>query len=169
MDEPATSWSGSDRTPLRAADSSTPAARDHATHDETVAVLPPMVPRWLAPLLGVLALLLIPWIIYLGYSLPPHTVSRHYNVSWVGFDLLLLLVLSCTAILAYRGMRQVQFPAIITATLLVVDAWFDVTTAHRGLPMLKSLLLAVFVELPLAAVCLYVARRVQRLTSDHGP
>jgi hypothetical protein len=164
MGKLAGSWPKGDGASLHAIGTRATPVDEPEEREETVAVLPEIVPRRLAALFGALAILLIPWIIYLGYSLPPHTISRHYNVSWVGFDLLLLFALSRTAILAYHGRRDVQLPAIVTATLLVVDAWFDVTSAHRGWPLAQSLLLAVFIELPLAGVCLYVARRVERLT-----
>jgi hypothetical protein len=55
---------------------------------------------------------------------------------------------------------RVQFPATTAATLLVVDAWFDITTSASRSNTADALLLAVFLELPAAAFSLYVARRV---------
>lgn len=123
-----------------------------------------VAPRWVAPLFAVLAVALIPWIAYLAYSLPEYTLAKHYNISWVGFDVALLFALSRTAWLAFRGRRQVELPAVMTATLLLVDAWFDVTTARHGWPFLEALALALLVELPLAALCLYIAHRVERVS-----
>jgi hypothetical protein len=53
---------------------------------------------------------------------------------------------------------------VVLATLLVCDAWFDITLdfATRGFAF--SVLLALLVELPLAAVALIGARRLLRLT-----
>jgi hypothetical protein len=53
-------------------------------------------------------------------------------------------------------------PATATATLLIVDAWFDVMTAgrHRGVGL--AILMAVCVELPAAYGSLWVARRVNQ-------
>jgi hypothetical protein len=130
--------------------------------DGAIEAVERITPRWAAPLFAGMALVLVPWIGYLVVSLPPHVSFRHYNVSWVGFDLLLLAALARTAWLAYRHSRRVALPAVVTATLLVVDAWFDVTSAHRGGPFVEALLLAVLVELPLAGVCLYLARHVER-------
>jgi hypothetical protein len=48
----------------------------------------------------------------------------------------------------------------ITGTLLVCDAWFDVLTS-RGLPgIAQAASLALFVELPLAALCFWMARNL---------
>lgn len=55
-----------------------------------------------------------------------------------------------------------QAPATMVATLLVVDAWFDVTTSTSGKAATEALILALVVELPAAAFSLYVAHRVAR-------
>jgi hypothetical protein len=41
--------------------------------------------------------------------------------------------------------------------MLLVDAWFDVMTTPRGHGWFMSLALAVLVEVPLAAICLWIA------------
>lgn len=116
------------------------------------------VPRWVAPTFVALALLTLPWIGYLALTLPRHTVTVHYRAAWVGFDLGLVALLGLTAWHAYRGDRQVVLAAAGTATMLAVDAWFDVVTTPRGPDLVVSVLLAVLVELPLAGVCLWIAR-----------
>lgn len=122
------------------------------------------MPGWVGPLYAALAVLLIPWIAYLRVTLPSHVINRHYNLSWVGFDILLLLALSRTAWLAFRRRRQVELPAVMTATLLIVDAWFDITTARPGWPFVEAILLAALVEFPLAALCVALTHRVEWLT-----
>jgi hypothetical protein len=47
----------------------------------------------------------------------------------------------------------------LTAGLLLVDAWFDMTTAAIGWDYLLALSLAFLVELPLAGLCLVVGYR----------
>ena len=47
----------------------------------------PQVPRWVAPLLGFVALFLIPWTLYLTLTLPSRHVTHHYDLAWVGFDI----------------------------------------------------------------------------------
>ncbi len=60
-------------------------------------------PRWVAPLFAAGALVLVPWIVYLGLALPERSTDRHYNLAWVGFDLLLLFAMTRTALLAWKG------------------------------------------------------------------
>ena len=120
-------------------------------------------PRWVAPLFCFAAVAIIPWIFYLGFELPERSTAQHYNLAWVGFDLFLVFTMARTAILAWRGRRQVQLPAVATATLLLVDAWFDVMTASSGWPMTQALLSAFLLELPLAGLAIYIARNVDRV------
>lgn len=122
-------------------------------------------PRWVAPTFVVLALLALPWIGYLALTLPRHAVTVHYRAAWVGFDLGLVALLGLTAWHAYRGDRRVVLAAAATATMLAVDAWFDVTTTPAGPDLVVSVLLAALVELPLAALCLWIARHGDRMVA----
>lgn len=83
------------------------------------------MPFWIAPVFGLLAAVTVPWTAYLAVVLPGHADAPNYRSAWVGFDIGLVLALSATAYLAWRGRRQVALAATATATLLVVDAWFD--------------------------------------------
>ncbi|HVV76318.1 MAG TPA: hypothetical protein VHC43_09805 [Mycobacteriales bacterium] len=121
-------------------------------------------PRWAAPVYLALAVLLVPWIVYLGVVLPDHTTSRHWDVAWVGFDLFEFFALVSTAWLAYRRSTWVELSASMTAALLVVDAWFDITTAS-GWDLVQAIVSAVVLELPLAALSIWIARHAQ-LVSD---
>ncbi|GHJ15705.1 MULTISPECIES: hypothetical protein [unclassified Micromonospora] len=129
--------------------------------DEAARVRP--APRWVAPTFVALAVLTLPWIGYLAFTLPRHQVTVHYRAAWVGFDLGLVALLGLTAWHAYRGNRQVVLAAAATATMLAVDAWFDVTTTPPGPDLVVSVVLAVLVELPLAGVCLWIARHGDRM------
>jgi len=121
-----------------------------------------IAPRWVAPVFAAGALVLVPWVVYLGFKLPERSTDQHYNLSWVGFDLLLLFAMSRTALLAWKGRRQVQLPAAATCTLLVVDAWFDIMTSPRHhLP--EAIVLAVVIELPLAGVCAWLSYHTHHL------
>ena len=121
------------------------------------------MPWWAGPLFLFLAVALVPWIIYLALTLPSHTESSHYRTAWVGFDVLLVLALGRTAWLAIQGRRQMEFTAAVSATLLVVDAWFDIMTSKAGAPQMEAIFLAVFVELPAAFLALYLSQRVGRV------
>jgi hypothetical protein len=108
------------------------------------------------------ALVLLPWIAYLAVSLPKRNLEHHYRLSWVGFDILLVVVLARTAYMAFRVDQRVQFAATATATLLFVDAWFDITTSSGRTQVLEAIVLAAFIEIPAAIFSLYLARLVNR-------
>jgi hypothetical protein len=120
-------------------------------------------PRWVAPFFAAGAIAIIPWVIYLGFELPDRSTAQHYNLAWVGFDLFLIFTMARTALLAWKGKRQVQLPAVATATLLIVDAWFDILTSSSGWALMEALLSAFLLELPLAATAIYIARHVDRV------
>jgi hypothetical protein len=120
------------------------------------------VVRWTGPLFALFALVLVPWTIYLAGSLPAMQVSANYNAAWAGFDVLEMLALASTAYFALRRSRYLATAATVTATMLVVDAWFDVLTTP-GIRRMESIGLAVFVEVPLAAVCIWLSWHTQQL------
>lgn len=101
---------------------------------------------------------LIIWTIYLGWRLPKVYVSQHWKVAWVGLDTLEVVALLLTTWAAYQ--RRVVLIAFATAsaTMLILDAWFDVTTARSG-DFRQSLVTAIVVEIP-AAVVLYAVAGV---------
>ena len=117
--------------------------------------------RWIIPVYALLALALVPWVVWLAWTLPERSVSAHYRLGWVGFDVLLCGALARTAWLAWRRSPFVVNVASATAALLVVDAWFDVTTSPGGEDLLVSAVTALGVELPLAVFSLVIAARAQ--------
>jgi hypothetical protein len=121
---------------------------------------------WTATAFGLAGAGLLAWTGYLAASLPAHSVSRHYNVAWTGFDTLLAALVLATAWLAHRRSPRVASTSAATAALLLADAWFDVTTAPPGRPLLAAVLLAAFVELPAALVALQVHRRAVKRRSS---
>jgi hypothetical protein len=123
---------------------------------------PRPVPRWGAPVFAVLGAATVPWTVHLAMSLPQQAHTHNYRVSWVGFDVLLIVALLATAYYAWRGWRHVGVLAAATATMLVVDAWFDMTTSGRA-DLVPAVLSAVLVELPLAVVCGWIALHVDRV------
>jgi hypothetical protein len=118
-------------------------------------------PRWAGPLYLILAVLLIPWIVYLGVVLPDRTTSAHWDVAWVGFDAMEFVALALTGWFAYRRSTWVEVAATASFVLLVVDAWFDITTATGGWNLVQALILGGALELPLAALSLWVARHAE--------
>src|SRR6266516_2493430 len=75
---------------------------------------------------------LLPRIVYVAWSLPSRSASSSWDVAWAGFDAGLFAALAATGWAAWRHAWWVQVAAIATATLLVVDVWFDVVTASGG-------------------------------------
>ncbi len=120
------------------------------------------VVRWTGPFFALFSLILLPWTIYLAGSLPARQVSTNYGAAWAGFDVLLMLTLASTAYFALRRSRYLAMAASAAAALLVVDAWFDVLTTPAG-QRIESIGLAAFVELPLAAVCIWLSWHTQQL------
>lgn len=114
-------------------------------------------PRWVGPVFVVLAVLLIPWTIWLGSALPARHLSEHWGVAWAGFDAMLAVALLSTAVAAMRGTVWLVPMATVTATLLVCDAWFDVVTAAHGRQFAIALGQAIVLEVPLAVACVWIA------------
>ncbi len=119
-------------------------------------------PRWVAPLFGLAALVLVPWVILLVRMLPSTHRASNWDVAWGGFDVILALLLLGVAIAAWRRSPWLQGAATAAATLLFVDAWFDVLTSSGGNELYVAIAEAVLVELPLAVLCLLLARDTER-------
>jgi hypothetical protein len=125
--------------------------------------------RWRLVLMVVCVVSLVPWIVYLAMTLPNHYVARNWVATWVGFDILLLVMLTATAIAGWRR-RQLLFPtAFASGVLLICDAWFDVMTSHHGRDLIQALLSAVVIELPLAVILIAGPLRLLRFVAiRHG-
>jgi hypothetical protein len=119
-------------------------------------------PRWITALLAFTAVGLIPWTLWLTFSLPSRHVSDHYALAWVGFDIGLALALGLTARAAYHGSRVLAPLAAATGAMLVCDAWFDIVTSTHG-ERFDAVLQAVVGEIPLAALCTYIVYDVERV------
>ena len=106
---------------------------------------------------------LIPWIGYLALTLPEKYVANNWHVTWIGFDILLLVLMAATALLGYLRRQLLVLTAFTTGVLLICDAWFDVMTASPD-DRWFSVLIAVLGELPLAIILITGALRIVRLT-----
>lgn len=109
-------------------------------------------------------LFLVPWIGYLSASLPNHHEVTQWRLAWVGFDGALIAAIGVTALCAWRRLQIFVPWAVVTATLLCCDAWFDIVLDWSSNGLTGSVLTAAFAELPLAALLLYAARKMIRLT-----
>jgi hypothetical protein len=115
--------------------------------------------RRLVVFFGGAALLLVPWTIGLAHALPCRFVSAHWGIAWAGFDTALAAGLALTGFAVLRHAAWLDRAAIATATLLAADAWFDVLTAGDAAAVALASAEAVAVELPIAVLCIFIARR----------
>jgi hypothetical protein len=145
------------------------AGREDGAHSETLPAigeelgLSPLevLPQWTGRLLLVLGVLTLPWIAFLASELPNRARVAHEDVTWAGFDVLLSLLLLRTGWSALRKREHIELTAGMTGALLIVDAWFDLTSAATPAQFGAALAMALCVELPLAGFCLWIAGRVE--------
>ncbi|MFC5185116.1 hypothetical protein [Actinomadura harenae] len=110
---------------------------------------------------------LVPWTVMLGFTLPDHSTGGQWRVAWTGFDVGLTLALAATAFAAWRRLQVVVLGQIVCGTLLVCDAWFDMTLSWGSGDFTLSVVTALLGELPLAGLLFYAARHVV-LTTVHS-
>ena len=103
------------------------------------------------------------WIVVIAATLPRHFDAHHWRGVWVNFDVFLLAAFAATAWAIWRERQVLILLLVGIGTMLCCDAWFDVTLDLRTSDFLVSLLMALCVELPLAALALIGARRLMRL------
>lgn len=120
------------------------------------------IPPWTTRVYIMLAVVLLPWTVYLGSTLPEHHLSAHWDVSWTGLDIGLIVSLLSTGLLAYFRSIWVVIAAATTGSLLLVDAWFDVMSEKVGPDFHQALILAFVFELPLALLSYYLATHALR-------
>lgn len=109
------------------------------------------------------SLAMIPWLCYLSITLPANYVAHNWPLTWIGFDVLLVVFMLATAVLGYLRRQLLLLAAFTTGVLLVCDAWFDLMTAGPKDRWL-SVGTAVLIELPLAVFMIFSAQRLMRLT-----
>ena len=120
--------------------------------------------RWAAPLFLCCAVILLPWIVIAGITLPSRALSRNYDVAWAGYDVILLVGLLSTALATLRRSRLLPIAAAATGALLTADAWFDVLTSSPGWNEAEAIAMSVLAELPLAFTCFWLAWHSQEMT-----
>jgi hypothetical protein len=113
----------------------------------------------------VTAIVLVPWMVLLGRTLPSATRVQHWSTAWIGLDALLTAGCAGTALLDRRSDRRAGLAATATATVAVLDAWFDLTTAQPGAQFIEALLCGVG-EFALAGYCVYLALTLDRAADD---
>jgi len=116
--------------------------------------------RWVSA--GIVALLLglVPWTAFLAVTLHGRFEARHWDIAWVGFDAVLIVVFAYTAWAAWFRRQILVAAALVAATLLVCDAWFDVTMSLGTPDQTVTIATALLVELPLAGFLFWCAHRI---------
>jgi hypothetical protein len=117
---------------------------------------------WIGVLFAAAALVLVPWVVFLVRDLPSAHRSVHWDIAWAGFDVTLALLLVGVAVAAWRRSPWLEGAATAAATLLFVDAWFDILTSSTRSELIMAILEAALVELPIAVFCVLLARSVER-------
>lgn len=140
-------------------------ALDAALHGERRADRLPL-PRWIGPLAIGSIVGFLPWIVYLGFTLPAKVHAEHYDIAWLGFDSAMWTMLAALAFCAIRRHAATGAVAAMASVMLIVDAWFDVFTssAQHG-EMALAIVLALCGELPLAILCGWAAVHAERIRS----
>jgi hypothetical protein len=104
-------------------------------------------------------LAMAPWSGLLAAGFPLRFTAGNLNTAWAGLDVLEALGLFATGKLLRRNDLRATLTAAATATLLFVDAWFDVlTSAPRGRAL--AIVMAVGAELPTSTLCAALALRL---------
>src|ERR1700733_1780838 len=109
--------------------------------------------RIVLPVMIACCVALAGWIAILLLTLPGRYTSSDWRAVWVGLDIAELLGFAATAWAAWHQRQLVIFFMVMTGTLLLCDAWFDLTLSYgsRGFtaripsPGLAGVSLAVFV------------------------
>ena len=117
---------------------------------------------WVGRLFALAAAVLVLWIVFLVRMLPSDHRAAHWDIAWAGFDIGLALLLLAVAVAAWRRSPWLEGGGPAEATLLFVDAWFDVLTSSSHGELVTAIAEAAAVELPLAICCLLLARSVER-------
>lgn len=105
--------------------------------------------------------LLLPWSVLLATRLPARHLAPHWGLAWAGFDVILAAALLAVAVSAWRRSLWLEGAASAAAALLACDAWFDLLTAATLREVVVAAIEAGAVELPLALLCLTIARRAK--------
>ena len=130
-----------------------------------------VLPTWVAVAFFVGCAVFVPQIIHLTNTLPHLAIANHWRGAWVVLDSGEAITMALTGWFLIRRSAAVIVTGSMTTALLWMDAWFDVITSVGRANVITALLLAVFVELPLSGVCLYVVvrhLRAVRLATDDG-
>ena len=108
-------------------------------------------------------IVMIPWIGYLGMTLPQKYVAHNWPLTWIGFDILLMSFMAATAIFGYLRRHLLLLTGFATGVLMICDVWFDLMTAKPEDAWL-SMITGILIEVPMAFLLIGGSLRVLRLS-----
>jgi hypothetical protein len=108
------------------------------------------------------------WIVVLAATLPRHFNAHYWRALWVNFAVLLFAAFAATAWATWRKRQILILLLMLTGTMLLCDAWFDVGTSLGSSSMWLSIASALLAELPLAFLAFAGARRLLKATVEAG-
>jgi hypothetical protein len=122
--------------------------------------------RWAIAIAAGGALAMVPWSVILAYTLPDRYTADHWAATWVGFDVLLALSFAATALAIARRSRVLRAAPVVSATLLLCDAWFDLTTASSS--DLAGSAVTAALSVPVAGALLFLGSRTLEPSPPRG-
>ena len=122
--------------------------------------------RIVLPVMIACCVALAGWIAILLLTLPGRYTSSDWRAVWVGLDIAELLGFAATAWAAWHQRQLVIFFMVMTGTLLLCDAWFDLALSYGSSGFTGSILSAVLAEFPLAFLMFAGARRLVLVTVE---
>jgi len=105
------------------------------------------------------AFLLVPWILVLSTELPDTPPGGAWRLAWVGYDAGLAVSLAATGWFVWRRHRLAHVALVISAVLVLTDAWFDFCLSWGTAGQDAAVVSAVLIELPAAALLAWAAAR----------
>jgi hypothetical protein len=84
--------------------------------------------RW-PTILSVTGSGLLPWALSLGWTIPTTAQVAHWNMAWVGLDLVEATALITAGVMRRRSDPREALALAVASTAITLDAWFDVVTA----------------------------------------
>jgi hypothetical protein len=126
-------------------------------------------PKWrrvLGFVMACAALAMVPWIVSLATSLPATAAVGAWDTVWVAFDCAILAGFAASGWLLWRHSAAAVVPLIVTATLLTLDAWFDICMSLRTAGQSTALLTSLLGNVPLILLMGWAAAAIMRRNSD---
>ncbi|BBH18603.1 hypothetical protein Back2_28900 [Nocardioides baekrokdamisoli] len=123
------------------------------------------VPRWITWFALCVAVGFLGWIVYLATDITSIATTHHYDVAWLGFDVLEWSMVALAAVAAWKHHRSTTNFTAICAVMFAVDGWFDVWTSPGG-SVLGAVLFAVCLEFPLVMAFAFATIHGERVKNS---